>query len=274
MRKARRIHLDIETYRTRNAAALSRITREAAEKRPNGNTAKSLKEAWDTTEAIAERVHDAISKTAVNPLLAEVLFIAAKIEDSPVSMFEGMEQPEASMLFLFRDWVDEISGPETIWTAFNGKRFDFSVLLNRMTRHGITPPANYPIWEGRGWRGRVYDTMERLPTYDPFTSFSEACEAYGQPCKTVEWKGAPMSGTRVAEAFEAGEYAVIGRYCCQDAIDEEALYLAMTHGDTWGTFGLGDDLAERLMEIDQDPDASPGQKWSAARPFLRAARLI
>lgn len=273
---ARRIHIDVETYRTRNARTLARLTKEAAERRPSSNTAKAEKERWDTAEAINARASKVINDTAKDPLHAEVLVIACVLAgDVPrKACFDAMEQDERDGLVQFVEFCNMWAGPDTIWSAFNGKRFDFAVLLNRMIRHRIKPPDDFPVWSGYGWRGRVFDTMDKLPTYEPFTSFQEACESYGIECKSTEWNGEPMTGKRVGEAFDRGEFTLIRDYCMQDAIDEESLYLAMTHGDTWGTFDAGDDLAARLAEIDSDDEATPGQKWSAARPFLRAARLI
>ena len=271
---ARRLHIDIETCCSTDRQTYERVTKAAREKRPNGNASKIDKEQWDTPEAADARALAAIRKTAVDPLHAEILCIVATTGGTEgIRVFPCMDEDEAGSVSDFARWCDEVAGPSTIWSAYNGKRFDFAVLANRMTRHRVRPPDYFPVWDGRGWRGRVFDTMERLPTYDPFTSFTEACEAYGLECKTTMWKGEPMNGSRVQEAWEAEEFDLILDYCAADVLHEEQLYLAMTHGDTWGTFDVGKDTLSDLSELAQS-ELSPAQKWLAFVPLARSAGWI
>ena len=270
---ARRIHIDCETYRTRNQAVIDRIKKESIEATPAQSVAKAKKDDWHTDEAIAERVKCALAKTSVQPLYAEILTICIKTEGSFSYTIDAMEQTELSALIEFTDIVGSLSNENTIWTAFNGKKFDFMLLLNSMVRHGVRPPEHFPVYAG-GWRGRIFDTMERMPTPDIYTSFVSACEAYGIECKTSLWKGEPMNGSRVGDAYEAGEYQIIRDYCMDDVLHEEQLYLAMTHNDTWGTFDNGSNDLAVLSEIALDDDMSPAHKWAAAYPILKSARLI
>lgn len=270
---ARRVHIDIETYRTRNPATIDRLTKLAIEKRPPGNASKADKAAWDLEQAISERIGEALSKTAINPMHAEILVICVKTDaDGSVYDFDAISRGQARALGEFVEYMESTTDENTIWSAFNGKRFDFAVLLNRMIQKRIRPPRHFPVYAG-GWRGRIFDTMERLPTYELFTSFAEACEAYGLECKTTLWKGEPMTGARVAEAYEAGDGDIIIEYCKADVMHEEQLYLAMTHGDEWGTFDAQTDVMTAIAEI-ADADMPPAHKWAAALPLLKAIKVI
>lgn len=271
MPKARRVHFDVETYRTRNESLIARLSFEAANARPSQNTAKAKKDEWDTKQAIDERIKTAIDKTAVNPLYAEILTVCLKTEDSEIITVDAMNQSEQSAIQQLSEALNDLTDKNTVWVAFNGKRFDLPLLLNRMARFQVKPPEYFPVYAGR-WYGRIFDTMERMPTYDPFISFSEACEVYGLPCKTIELDSSVyMTGSMVGNAYESGRYQLINDYCADDVINEERLYLAMTHNDTFGTFDkiIDDDLIV-LKEIIDDTEMSHSRKWIASQGILNA----
>ena len=248
----RRIHLDIETYRTRNEQTIARLLKHATVKNPFAN---------------------ALADTSKNAMYAEILTICFKTENPDVVVIDAMEQSEKSALVQFNEAVNDFADSNTIWSAFNGKGFDFPVLLNRMVRHGVRPSDHFPSYS-RYWNGRIFDSMERFPVPKLMTSFSGVCEVYGLPCKTIVWRDEPMDGSKVGEAYESGEYQIIRDYCMDDVINEERLYLAMTHNDTWGTFDNGNNDLSALSEIANDDDMSPAHKWAAAYPILKSARLI
>lgn len=266
---ARRIHIDVETYRTRNQAVIDRLTKEAKEAIPAQNVAKTKKDEWHTQEAINERIACALAKTSVMPLYAEPLAICLKTEavDSEY-IIDAMDQPEDRLMQQFSEIANDLSNENTIWTAFNGKKFDFMLLLNRLVRHRVRPPEHFPVYAG-GWRGRIFDTMERMPTPDLYTSFVNACQAYGIECKTAMWNSEPMTGARVGQAYESGAYDVIRDYVKDDVYHEEELYLAMTHNDTWGTYDTGRIDLSALAEIIADDELSPAHKWATALPILK-----
>lgn len=268
--KARRIHIDVETYKTRNQAVIDRLTKEAKEAIPAQNVAKAKKDEWNTQDAINERVACAIAKTSVMPLYAEPLAICFKTEcDDSMYCIDAMDQPEHRLMQQFSEIVSNLTDENTIWTAFNGKKFDFMLLLNCFVRNRVRPPEHFPVYAG-GWRGRIFDTMERMPTTDLYISFVKACEAYGIECKTAMWKDEVMNGGRVGEAYESGAYDVIRDYVKDDVYHEEELYLAMTHNDTWGTYDTGRHDLSSLAEIINDDELSPAFKWSFALPILKS----
>jgi len=126
------------------------------------------------------------------------------------------------------------------------------------------------------WQGRVFDTMKRTPCSNGLglVSLDNTCAAYGVPLREVMWAGAPMEGSRVAEAFEAGAIETILEYCAEDVITELKLYGAMTFDFTWGTYGVGSEAAERVSEIERDETLTDTQKALAVYDVMNRAGLI
>jgi DNA polymerase III epsilon subunit-like protein len=257
--KARRITLDVETYRTRNAGIVARVEQDALDKRPAQNTLKELKTLWDTDAARGERAREALAKTALDVLIAEILCVCWRVDGEPHSVNGMVRSEQAALLDLAEGW-DEMAGPETIWCGHNIAGFDLPVILNAWRRHGITPPKHFPCYIDR-WRGRIFDTMRRVPCANGlgFVSLAAVCEAYGLVCpKATEWLGAPMDGSRVGAAFEAGAWETVLEYCDEDTQVTETLYLHMTGNDTHSTFDRPDQIAAEIAEIEASelPDST------------------
>jgi hypothetical protein len=252
------------------------VWREAVEKRPAQNTLKELKTLWDTEEAIEARAQKALAQTALDVTLAEVLCVCATADGEPLcGLFAQRPEPIEEFVVLERaaEVLNEFSGPDTIWVGHNIAGFDLPILLNRWRRHRITPPEHFPAYSGR-WMGRVFDSMLRIPTKTGFISLNEACARYGIPMqKDTIWQGEPMTGARVGEAFEAGEYALIAEYCMADVEMVGELYSVMTFGGTRGTYDTSDAVAEHVSEIEAS-ELSPAQKALAIVAILDASGRI
>lgn len=280
----RLIVLDCETYPTRNEAVCAEIAAEivGGDDQPKsvtkevkrvwaamGKPEPSKKEfelLWDTEEVRAARCKDALWRTALDPMLAELLCVVwtwpgrafcasadcmgARVNGEPVLDGSLAANEEEALELLAMEW-DKHIGPETILVGHNIAGFDLPIILNRWRRWGIKPPKHFPAYYNGRWGGRVFDTMLRTPAKTPFVSLKDACRAYAVPgAKSVEWEGAPMDGSRVAAAFEAGERDLILRYCESDVIVTLDLYQRMTAGDTWGTWDTRDEVAEAIAEIE------------------------
>lgn len=280
--KARLLVLDLETYRTRNPVLVERIRQEALDKRPAQNCLKELKTLWDTAGAREERAQEALGRTAVDVLLAEVLCCCWRADGAPYSV-QGMygptgdkRGPEPVALELLAEQFEEQAGPETIWIGHNLGGFDLAVLLNRWRRHGIRPPAHFPKYTDDRWRGRIFDTMRRVPCKNGigFVSLHDVCSAYGLrlPKETV-WQGAPMDGSRVGVAYEAGEYDLILEYCDEDVVITEQLYQHITGGDTYSTYDKPDTIAAEIAEI-ENSDLPENTKKLSIYTVLDRAGLI
>lgn len=272
--KARLIVLDIETYRTRNEAVIERIRQEQYERACPVNKPKEEKFAWNTTAGREARVAEALDKTACDPLLAEVLCCVYQADGK--AQGSSCFYDEADGLLDAANALDALAGPETVWCGHNLAGFDLPVLLNRWRRYELCPPEHFPVFHGGRWRGRVWDTMLRTPCKNGLglVSLDDVCLAYGMgAAKSVAWRGTPMDGSRVGEAYEAGEYDLILEYCMADVAVQEALYYRQTANDTWGTFDARHDVAERLAEID-DSGLSEGARAIAKLQVLEGAGLV
>lgn len=280
MSRAKSICFDIETYHTRTAALVERITQEAINKRPARNAAKDVKAVWDTEKARDERARDAWDKTAVDVLLAEVLCCAwiADIDGEHQDAYiagMGTSDEKTALGILAETWDDD-AGPDTIWIGHNVLGFDLPILLNRWRHHKIQPPEHFPTYRNGRWRGRVYDTMKNCPCQNGLglVSLDATREAYGLgPAKTLDWDGIPMDGSRVGQAFEAGEFDLIVEYCRADVAAELELYKPMTFHGVYGAWDDDDDVAEQLAEIDA-ASLSEGQRAIAKLTVLEQAGRV
>jgi hypothetical protein len=291
--KASLIVLDIETYRTRNAAIVEKVTQAAIEKEPAQNTAKELKMAWNTEQAREERVAVALDKTAVNPLYAEVLCVCAKADYlEHVIVFDGMTEIETRedyegceyykkamdveefMLRELAQWLEAVMTPLTILAGHNIEAFDLGILLNRWRVYRITPPSCFPVYKNGHWRGQTFDTMQRIPNNGAgFISLNESCAVMGIAGKADTWHGVPVSGGLVGTMFESGDFEAILDYCSADVLIELDLYNKLTANGQWGTYGLRNGVAEQLAEIDA-AELGEGAKALAKLSILERAGLV
>jgi len=262
MTGARLLVFDLETYRTRDPAVIARIADEAVEKRPPGNVSKHMKAEWDTEEERDRRVAKAIADTSLDVTLAEPILCAWRTwetsdpEDDLPMMMGGEDhlawKPEderKNLERLFLVW-SELTTQDTIWVGFNIDGYDLPILLNRARLHGVRPPEHFPQFARGRWRGRTFDLMQRVPAKTRFISMDRALEMYGIEQAEVLWDGTPIDGSRVGEIYEVGtQKAVVAleNYCTGDVIGNMKLYLAMTFGDTWGTYDRG--MGEQMRAI-------------------------
>lgn len=268
------IFLDAETYPTRSPSVLAEVAHKALASRPAHNTAKSLKERWDTPEGERARVLEAVAKTGLDVVRAEVLCVAVATMDSGPDVLDGTDpaKGERRVMAKLAEALWEC-GPETIWVGHNHARYDLPLFLNRWRAHGITPPPHYPRWTGSRWIGRVYDTMQHVPSGNGFVSMAAACALVGIEGKSVSWLGEPMNGARVAAAWDAGEYDLICEYCAQDVADNRALFRRLTFDGQYGCWQDGADTRQTLTEI-QRSEVPPAFKVRAYELALQAAGLL
>jgi DNA polymerase III epsilon subunit-like protein len=245
------IVFDIETYSTRDSRMIEKIRNEAVQKRPAKNLAKDKKTAWNTEESRAARGAEAVSKTALNPMLASVLCVVYRVyglTPEPADYFiDGMadhtlrdgpnyndhaHQAEGEALADLAIRWDEIAGPDTLWVGHNIEGFDLPVLLGAWLRHDIEPPDHFPRLSHGRWYGSIYDTMAHYPNNNAgFVSLDSVCEALHLPsAKSHIWQGEPMTGARVAAAYESGACELIIEYCAVDVAAEARVFERLTNG--------------------------------------------
>lgn len=283
MKKADRITFDIETYRTRCAAFAEEIRKEALEKRPAANTRKDIKTEWDTAAAREARANEALAKTALDPLMAEVLIVSS-LSDGDMQSFTAWGgdddrdhgEIEGQMLLEVAQYWENIAGPDTWWVGHNIGGFDLPVMLGAFRRHGITPPKHFPRFQKGRWFGRVYDSMQQAPNNNGgFVSLDTLSKSLGLPsAKSVTWMGEPMTGKRVALAYENQQYTLLEKYCEADVEAEDAVFCRMTFDGAWGLGGRNEDAAAAIAEVNADSQLTDIQKKVTIYNILDAAGLI
>lgn len=276
--------IDVETYRTRDPRVLELLRREAIEKEPNQNTKIELKATWHSEAAREKRIREAVAKTSVDVLRAEVLCIGVVVDDEPPRVYSGMGQDpkvnyEAHMLTRFSEDLRAVTSAETIWAGHNVEAFDFPIILNRARRWGVMPPEHFPQPHNGKMRGRIYDTMLRIPSGHGLSmvSLRDASLAYGLPepkTRLALPDGRPMSGALVGEAFEAGEHDLICQYCLEDMDASRALYRACTFDGQWGTWEVDAELEQAIAAVWGTPKLGPDRQAAIVLELLAHAGKI
>ena len=245
------IVLDVETGPTRDEGARDRLRREVWEAEPAKSASAKVKAEFATETARLERLDEAIGKTALDPLRCELLCACWRTdrfdEVDPYDLMTGPGDVEELITHL-----DGIVGPSTIIAGHNIAGFDLPVMSAWFLRNQIDPPEHWPRWTGRGWTGRVYDTMAHLPAtkWPNFISLDAACAAFGIIAKRYAYKGAPMNGSRVREALEAGDYLDILAYCATDVEAEVDVFLRLTHGGERHPWRESEEVRRQLAAIE------------------------
>jgi hypothetical protein len=271
---ARLLVFDIETRPTSRLKALERAMDAARNADPPSSMKAADKLTWDMEDEREKRAAAVLSGTMVDVAAAELLVVAWRADGHAWAGTARNVEEEKRLLELVVESWNECLGPETVIAGHNIKGFDLPVLLNRLRYHDVPPPKHFPVYRRGYWTGSVYDTMEGIPSKTPFISLESACARYGLgSAKNVHWNGAPMTGARVLEAFQAGAWEVLTEYCCADVEAEERLYLRMTAGDTWGTYNRGSELVKSLAAIEIS-DMTPEQKTVAAGMLVRGERRL
>lgn len=261
---AKRIFIDLETYKTRNPILIDQIRHEQRARVPAMNKSKEEKLMWNTPEGIESRTSEAIAKTSVDVLRAEILCIAIGIDEDPPEVITCMPEHEVEGLELFREWINENVSPETVWIGHNLQNFDLPVLINRFRALCIKPPAQFPTFNGRYWGGRIYDTMLRTPCQNGLglVRLEDVCLAYGitsSKSRICLTDGTPLEGSTVGLAYERKEYDAIMEYARLDIDATRSLYESQTFDYTRDTWEADDQSLDPLLSI-RDADRPLGER--------------
>jgi hypothetical protein len=296
-KKASVIVFDIETYSTRDPQMIEKTINDSLKLKPtptnikrvacalddceeeevSAERVKALKGAWHTSEVRAARGALAVAKTALDPMLASVLVVAYSVDgsDHVTEIFATAEGERAGLENLAEEW-DDLIGPDTLLVGHNIAGFDMPVLLGAWNRHDIEPPDLFPSFSRGRFHGNFYDTMQQIPNNNGgFVGLELACRAMGlSTAKSVLWKGEPMDGGRVAQAFEECEFDLLREYCAADVEAELRLFLRLTHGGSYGLSRRSDSVREALEPIWASETLDRAQKKIASFDALRQLGVI
>jgi hypothetical protein len=291
---AHHLYFDLETLPTNIEQVRNRITTEATTKRPANNVARAKKAEWDTELGRNARISEALDKTAVDPLLARPIVAAFAFDAEPVQTLwlepeptgEGDDLHPVELVWFdsFCEGMSQLAkrfdarvGSETTWIGFNSNGFDLGILLNSWRRAAVAIPTHFPRYLGRGWRGKTYDAMTRVPCSNGlgYVSLDACCEAFGLgSAKCVDWNGLPMDGSRVKAAYDAGEKDLLLEYCASDVDMLRQLVDVLTESGAYTDQPPRADIANQIAQIRRNAGYNENQKNVAIISLLTASGTV
>lgn len=177
------------------------------------------------SEEDEQKIQEAKDKLGLSPLTGEIAAISLMNPDtgkgrtyfqSPGQTIESFVEgdmeyqslPEKEILEKF--W-QEIKNCQPFIT-FNGRRFDCPYIMLRSAALKVRPTRNLAPY--RYSAEEHIDLLDQLTFYDAFRRFS--LDFYCQAFALKSGKLTGMSGDKVQEYFQQGDYLTIARYCSQD----------------------------------------------------------
>jgi len=162
-------------------------------------------------------------KQSLNPLKGRVCCIGWKCDDGVAQA--NVNEDERHLISRLDAMIQQTikSKWDIQWIGHNAKGFDLVWLKLRAQKYGFSRLAD-SIQLDR-YKGNVLDTMEMVGTWKDYYSLSDLCEFFG-----IEGKLDGMDGSKVFEAWQAGEYDKIADYCKQDVEMTYQLYQRIAPG--------------------------------------------
>lgn len=152
---------------------------------------------------------------SVHPFLGWICCISAvsgTLEGGPNKPVSWMaEDPDEEGALLERFWEAVASfPPDTVWTTFNGKRFDVPFVEARSVRHGLMP-SRRDLLDTYPYKHRPHADLARL--WPVHYALGGLCSLLGVPSP----KGA-IDGSQVARCVDEGRIDAVARYCEEDVV--------------------------------------------------------
>lgn len=214
------ITLDIETIPAEDPAVIADIT---ASIKPPGNLKKAETiAAWEANEKQAA-IDEAVLKTAFDGAYGRIIVIGYAAEDGDPVALHGSE---ADILTAFFGAISDASRmsyqgttgrAETersvIFIGHNVVGFDLRFLWQRAVINRVKmPTVLLKACKAKPWDGIVADTMQMWhPDRDRKISLDKLCKVLGIPTPKTD-----LDGSKVYEAYKAGQIERIAEYCKGD----------------------------------------------------------
>lgn len=216
-----RIYVDIETVPGPNQPSLEEVAALAP---------KTMKKA-DTIQAWAEENADTeYRKQALDSMQGEILAIGYAFEGAePVCLIRGEGLPtEADLLAVFEQSVEshmaKCGNMRPVWIGHNVRTFDLPWLWRKALKYRLHDLARR-IPRGR-YDKDVEDTLEMWAAdYKDRVGLAKVAAFLG-----LEGKTEGMDGSKVFDAWQAGEADKIGLYCMNDVALVRGVYQVMIGG--------------------------------------------
>lgn len=217
------IYLDEETIGATDPAFIERI---AANIKPPGNMKKAdTIAAWELSDKPAA-IEEAVLKTSFDGTYGQIVCIGFAIDDRPVKTFCGADEHRLIDGFYqaVQDALVEQKHclPVTL-IGHNLVGFDLPFLWKRSVILGIKPPKFMPF-KAKPWDAVVFDTMQQWDSdRDKRISLDNLCAVLG-----IESPKGEMDGSKVWDAYRAGEFEKIATYCGKDVEAVRKIHQRMT----------------------------------------------
>lgn len=205
-----KLFLDIETIPSEDPAVRDEL---AAGITPPGNMSKAdTIAAWEVDKKPA-LVEEAVRKTSFDATFGRVCCIGWAFEDEPAQTV--MAEDETTILTGLCSQVGIFAGKNESRLEVVGHNvsWDLRFLLQRCIIHSVRPPHTLmAAMQAKPWGESIRDTMLMWnPEREKRIKLDTLCKVLGVPTSKGE-----MDGSKVWDAYQAGEYEKIATYCKAD----------------------------------------------------------
>lgn len=194
----------------------------------------------ESTEEYERRVADTVDGLVFSPFTGEIVAIACVEVETGWSgvYYQNPKKKEKKVTDAGEHYVatDEKGILQHFWAlaskcdqfvTFNGRGFDVPYIMLRSAIHGIRPTKNlgkarylYQM-DANAVHIDLYDQLTFYRAFGGrFIGLHMACNAFGIPSP----KEGGMDGSQVGNAFRAGHYRDIAKYCLADVVATAELY--------------------------------------------------
>lgn len=213
------LFFDIESIPTTDPAVIERI---ASTIKPPGTLKKQESiDKWIAEEK-ASAIDEAVKKTSFDGTYGKIVCIGWALEDTLVASW--CHDNERELLTVFFDSYRSAGklGRDITCVGHNIIGFDLKFLWKRCVILGIRPP---PLpFKAKPWDSSVFDSMLQWDSdVSKRISLDNLCHALG-----VKSPKGEMDGSMVSDAFNAGRFDDIAKYCAQDVEAVRDVYRRMT----------------------------------------------
>ena len=222
------IFLDLESIPCEDPATIAEIA--SGIKQPANYKKTETIAAWEANEKPAA-VAEAVLKTAFDGTYGRVIVIGYAVDDGNPIALRG---PEKEILAQF--FADISAAARYVYQSGEGERllvfighnlvgFDLRFLWQRAVINRVKMPSSLlKACKARPWDAVVADTMQMWhPDRDRRISLEKLCKALGVATPKTD-----LDGSKVYEAYKAGELDRIAEYCGGDVVAMRECYKRLT----------------------------------------------
>jgi len=171
-------------------------------------------------EALNQYIEEKDFVLGIHPMFAKLVCIGVKYPSTEPLIFAGDD--EVKLLNDFWGLVQK--GPPQKFVTYNGYHFDVPFLLVRSYVNGVKPYYRMNLNKWNMERSDHFDCMQYISVKGQvmYVGLAPACRVFGIPVPEDA-----VSGAKVEEYYEAGDWDAIKRHNSQDLYLTENLYLKL-----------------------------------------------